>query len=168
MSTAKKVLVDSFGRNHSYLRLSLTERCNLRCTYCMPEQGVPLTPRSHLLTADETIRLARLFVQAGIKKIRLTGGEPTLRPDLVDIVGGLNELRRLGLEKIGITTNGIAVTRRLQSLKDAGLDHINVSLDTLDPLKFELMTRRRGFDKVVECVDTAVKLGFESVKVGER
>ncbi|KAL3936724.1 MAG: hypothetical protein SGBAC_008016 [Bacillariaceae sp.] len=132
-------LTDTFGRQHSYLRISLAERCNLRCQYCMPENGVPLQPQSHLLSNDEVVRLASWFVENGVDKIRLTGGEPLLRKDLVDLVGNLNEL---GLEQIGMTTNGVTLSRNLPDLVEAGMTHVNISLDSLLPDKFAKLTRR--------------------------
>ena len=125
------VLDDRFARRHTYLRISLTERCSLRCVYCMPEDGVDLTPSEKLLSVDETVRLAGMFVRAGVTKIRLTGGEPTVRRDLPDIVSSLDALRPHGLQDVSITTNGIALKRMLPSLKAAGLDRVNLSLDTL-------------------------------------
>ncbi|OSD06206.1 molybdenum cofactor biosynthesis prote [Trametes coccinea BRFM310] len=150
-------LVDSFKRQHNYLRISLTERCNLRCFYCMPSEGVELSPPEHILTDDEVIRLATLFVQSGVTKIRLTGGEPTVRKGIVDIVGRLNELRKYGLQSIGMTTNGIALHRKLPLLIENGLTHLNISLDTLDPFKFEIMTRRMGHDAVLRSLETALR-----------
>ncbi|KAJ3103811.1 hypothetical protein HDU97_009816 [Phlyctochytrium planicorne] len=131
----------------------------------MPAEGVPLTPGSDLLTTSEILRLARLFVNEKVTKIRLTGGEPTIRKDLVSIVAGLNDLRPLGLKDICITTNGIVLKRKLADLKKNGLDHINISLDTLDPLQFELMTRRKGHSNVVDAIHESVAHGFKSVKV---
>jgi molybdenum cofactor biosynthesis protein A len=154
---------DSFHRFHNYLRISLTEKCNFRCTYCMPENGVKLSPNT-LSTAD-TIRLARLFIRNGVTKIRLTGGEPTVNRDLVHIVAALNDMRKLGLNSIGLTSNGLVLKRLLPSLKLAGLNHVNVSLDTLDPLKFQLVTRRKGLDRVLDSIHSAVALGFDSVKI---
>ncbi|NXG22340.1 MOCS1 protein, partial [Grallaria varia] len=156
-------LTDSFGRQHNYLRISLTEKCNLRCQYCMPEEGVKLTPKSELLTAQEIITLARLFVKEGVEKIRLTGGEPLIRPDVVDIVGQLYKLE--GLKTIAVTTNGINLTRLLPRLKEAGLNAINISLDTLVPAKFEFIVRRKGFHKVMEGIHKATELGYRPVKV---
>ncbi|KAI9056994.1 molybdenum cofactor biosynthesis prote [Trametes sanguinea] len=150
-------LVDSFKRQHNYLRISLTERCNLRCFYCMPSEGVELSPPEHILTDDEVIRLATLFVKSGVTKIRLTGGEPTVRKGIVDIVGRLNELRKYGLQSIGMTTNGIALHRKLPTLIENGLTHLNISLDTLDPFKFEIMTRRMGHDAVLRSLETALR-----------
>ncbi|NXF46538.1 MOCS1 protein, partial [Oceanites oceanicus] len=156
-------LTDSFGRQHNYLRISLTEKCNLRCQYCMPEEGVQLTPKSELLTAQEIITLARLFVKEGVEKIRLTGGEPLIRPDVVDIVGQLYKLE--GLKTIAVTTNGINLARLLPRLKEAGLNAINISLDTLVPAKFEFIVRRKGFHKVMEGIHKATELGYRPVKV---
>ncbi|KAL3909166.1 MAG: hypothetical protein SGPRY_009525, partial [Prymnesium sp.] len=113
-------LVDSHARGHTYLRLSLTERCSLRCTYCMPAEGVDLTPKPRLLSPQETLRLARMFVRAGVNKIRLTGGEPTVVKGLEEIVRGLNEMREEGLEQIAMTSNGIALPRMLPRLQEAG------------------------------------------------
>ncbi|KAH9929660.1 uncharacterized protein B0H18DRAFT_1084030 [Fomitopsis serialis] len=158
-------LVDTFRRRHNYLRISLTEKCNLRCFYCMPSEGVELSPREHILTDDEVIRLAKLFVQSGVTKIRLTGGEPTVRKGLGDIISRLNELREFGLESIGMTSNGIALARRLPSLVENGLTHLNLSLDTLDPFKFEIMTRRRGHEVVLRSLDAALASGLQSVKL---
>ncbi|KAJ8296183.1 Molybdenum cofactor biosynthesis protein 1 [Rhodotorula toruloides] len=156
-------LTDSFGRKHDYLRISLTEKCNLRCTYCMPETGNPnLLPPSHLLTTPEIERVARMFVRQGVRKIRLTGGEPTVRKDLVDVV---ERLGRLPLTSLGMTSNGVALPRKLPSLVSAGLTHLNLSLDTLDPLKYELMTRRRGFERVIECLEMAEEMEGLDVKL---
>ncbi|KAM9075211.1 molybdenum cofactor biosynthesis protein 1 isoform 2-T2 [Megaptera novaeangliae] len=156
-------LTDGFGRRHSYLRISLTEKCNLRCQYCMPEDGVPLTPKADLLTTEEILTLARLFVKEGVDKIRLTGGEPLIRPDVVDIVAQLHQLE--GLRTIGITTNGINLARLLPQLQKAGLSAINISLDTLVPAKFEFIVRRKGFRKVMEGIHKAIELGYSPVKV---
>ncbi|XP_058122113.1 molybdenum cofactor biosynthesis protein 1 isoform X2 [Anopheles coustani] len=151
-------LSDRFGRFHSYLRISLTERCNLRCKYCMPAEGVPLTQKERLLTSAEVIRLANLFVAEGVRKIRLTGGEPTVRKDLTEIVGQLkaNPL----LESVGITTNGLMLTRQLVGLQRAGLDALNISLDTLRVARYEQITRRKGWERVIAGIDLAIQLGY--------
>ncbi|KAG7510069.1 molybdenum cofactor biosynthesis protein 1 isoform X1 [Solea senegalensis] len=156
-------LTDNFGRRHNYLRISLTEKCNLRCQYCMPEEGVRLTPRGQLLTTSELLTLARLFVQEGVDKIRLTGGEPLIRPDVVDIIAELKKLE--GLKTIAVTTNGMNLARLLPKLKTAGVDLINISLDSLVPAKFEFIVRRKGFHKVMEGIDKAIEMGFNPVKV---
>lgn len=131
----------------------------------MPEEGIDLSPQSKLLTSEEILHLAKLFVSQGVTKIRLTGGEPTVRPDIVDLVRGLGELKQHGLESLAMTSNGIALKRKLPQLVEGGLDTLNVSLDTLDPHLFEIMTRRRGFDKVIGAVDEAVRLGMPNVKL---
>ncbi|KAL4431656.1 hypothetical protein ABPG77_001498 [Micractinium sp. CCAP 211/92] len=159
----EQMLTDTFGRRHSYLRISLTERCNLRCLYCMPEEGVDLTPGADLLSTDEVLRLARLFAAAGVDKIRLTGGEPTLRADLVDITAGLHALPGVGA--VGLTSNGLTLGRKLPALKEAGLSLLNISLDTLQPERFVAMTRRQGHDRVLATIRQAVQLGFNPVKV---
>jgi cyclic pyranopterin phosphate synthase len=159
------MLFDRFARHHTYLRLSLTEKCSLRCVYCMPEQGVSLTPNTRLLSIDETMRLARVFVGAGVTKIRLTGGEPTVRRDLPDVVAALSELRPLGLEQIAMTSNGIALPRMLPSLVLNGLDKLNLSLDTLDRQKFITLTRRDGLKKVLAAIDLAIDLGIRPLKL---
>ncbi|GAA5973780.1 hypothetical protein JCM11641_003152 [Rhodosporidiobolus odoratus] len=160
-SAVSPFLTDSFGRQHDYLRISLTEKCNLRCTYCMPASGVPLLPPDNLLDTDEVERVAKLFVANGVRKIRLTGGEPTIRKDLVDVVARLS---RLELESLGMTSNGIALKRKLPSLVSAGLTHLNLSLDTLDVHKYELMTRRRGFTAVMESLKVAKGLRREGLR----
>ncbi|KAL0561915.1 hypothetical protein IC582_002360 [Cucumis melo] len=157
------MLVDSFGRMHTYLRISLTERCNLRCQYCMPAEGVDLTSTPKLLTRNEIMRLANLFVSSGVNKIRLTGGEPTIRKDIEDICLELSNLK--GLKTLAMTTNGIVLARKLPKLKECGLSAINISLDTLVPAKFEFMTRRKGHEKVMESINAAVDLGYNPVKV---
>ncbi|KAK8476697.1 hypothetical protein V6N11_019807 [Hibiscus sabdariffa] len=157
------MLIDSFGRKHDYLRISLTERCNLRCQYCMPAEGVELTPSPQLLTHREIIRLGNLFVSSGVEKIRLTGGEPTVRKDIQDICLDLSSLK--GLKTLAITTNGITLARKLPVLKQCGVTNLNISLDTLVPSKFEFMTRRKGQHKVIESINAAIDLGYNPVKV---
>nr|XP_009771542.1 PREDICTED: cyclic pyranopterin monophosphate synthase, mitochondrial isoform X2 [Nicotiana sylvestris] len=157
------MLIDSFGRLHTYLRISLTERCNLRCHYCMPAEGVELTPSAQLLSQDEIVRLASLFVSSGVNKIRLTGGEPTIRKDIEELCLQLSSLK--GLKTLAMTTNGITLGKKLPKLKDSGLNLVNISLDTLVPAKFEFMTRRKGHQRVMESIDAAVELGYNPVKV---
>ncbi|XP_069358084.1 molybdenum cofactor biosynthesis protein 1 isoform X6 [Maniola hyperantus] len=156
-------LVDLHGRKHDYLRISLTERCNLRCQYCMPAEGVPLSARSALLSRDELLRLARVFAALGVRKLRLTGGEPTLRADLLDVVQGLSELR--GVHTVAMTSNGLALTRRLPALQRAGLSALNLSLDSLRAERFERMARRPGLSHVLASLDLALQLGLPSVKI---
>uniref|UniRef100_A0A2N9FB51 GTP 3',8-cyclase n=1 Tax=Fagus sylvatica TaxID=28930 RepID=A0A2N9FB51_FAGSY len=162
-SPASDMLIDSFGRLHTYLRISLTERCNLRCQYCMPAEGVELTPSPQLLSQNEIVRLANLFVSSGVEKIRLTGGEPTIRKDIEDICLQLSNLQ--GLKTLAMTTNGITLAKKLPKLKECGLTSVNISLDTLVPAKFEFITRRKGHERVMESINTAVDLGYNPVKV---
>lgn len=139
-SALKLPLQDARGRRKRKLRLSLTDRCNLRCVYCMPERPHWL-PRADMLTRHELLRIARLFVtEMGIEEIRLTGGEPLLRKDAVEIVEALQALRPLGLQRIGMTSNGTALPRYAQALRDAGLDDINISLDAVEPDAFRALT----------------------------
>ncbi|KAJ1677903.1 hypothetical protein EV182_005202 [Spiromyces aspiralis] len=160
-TTVSPALTDLFGRRHNYLRISVTERC----TYCMPEEGIDLTPGSELLTTDEVARLARLFVSQGVDKIRLTGGEPTVRKDIVELVARLSELRPLGLNHVAMTTNGVALHRKLAALKAAGLDSLNISLDTRDQQKFAAFTRRNGYRQVMLAVKEALRLDFSPIKL---
>ena len=151
-------LTDNFQRQHDYLRISITERCNLRCTYCMPEAGVPLSPPEHLLTTPEITYLSDLFVRQGVTKIRLTGGEPTIREDILPMMRQIGDLRRKGLKELCLTTNGISLHRKLDSMVEAGLTGVNLSLDTLDPFQFQIMTRRKGFEAVVKSMDRILEL----------
>ncbi|KAF6766699.1 molybdenum cofactor synthesis-step 1 protein isoform 2 [Ephemerocybe angulata] len=163
--SANPFFVDTFGRKHDYLRISLTERCNLRCFYCMPEEGIELSPEGKILTNEEVVRLARLFVKNGVNKIRLTGGEPTVRKGIIDLLKELNELKSFGLKSIAMTSNGLALHRRLPQMIENGLSHLNLSLDTLDPFKFELITRRRGHEAVLKAIDVALGSSLSSVKL---
>ncbi|KAI0460439.1 molybdenum cofactor biosynthesis protein 1 B [Xylaria acuta] len=151
-------LVDNFHRQHDYLRISLTERCNLRCIYCMPEDGVPLSPQRELLTTPEIIMLSSLFVSQGVTKIRLTGGEPTVRRDILPLMRQIGALRPNGLRELCLTTNGLALHRKLDGMVEAGLTGVNLSLDTLDPWQFQIMTRRKGFDAVMKSIEKVLEL----------
>lgn len=157
------MLVDSFGRRHTYLRISITERCNLRCTYCMPAEGVELSPRDYILTFEEIERLARLFVRQGVDKIRLTGGEPLVRKNVEELVERIGRIP--GLRTLAITTNGLLLPKKLERLQRAGVGQLNISLDTLDPVRFEQITRRKGFDQVIDAIRLAIHAGYDPVKV---
>lgn len=146
-------LTDTFNRQHDYLRISITERCNLRCTYCMPAEGVPLSPKDHLLTPPEILYISQLFVSQGVTKIRLTGGEPTVHPQILPLMKNIGALRSKGLRELAITTNGLTLARKLDTMIEAGVTGINLSLDTLDPFQFEIMTRRKGFDQVMKSIN---------------
>lgn len=161
-------LVDSFGRVHRDLRISITDRCNFRCTYCMPEEGMVWLPRSELLTFEEIERLAAVLVEhLGIDSIRLTGGEPTLRAHLPLLVAKLAALRTPSGELIdlALTTNGATLDHQAAGLRDAGLRRINISLDSLRRDRFESLTRRDDLIRVIAGIDSAVAAGFEQVKV---
>lgn len=160
MSENKNILQDSHGRNHSYLRISLIERCNLRCTYCMPEEGVQLSPKSHLMTYEEIYEIAKTFVKHGVTKIRLTGGEPLIRKDIPII---LEKLATLPVE-LSITSNAIIIDNFIDVLKANKVNKINVSLDSLDREKFKHITRRDQFEKVYSNILLLVNEGFK-VKV---
>ncbi|MFE2184103.1 GTP 3',8-cyclase MoaA [Streptomyces sp. NPDC059455] len=158
------MLIDTYGRVATDLRVSLTDRCNLRCTYCMPEEGLQWLAKPDLLTDDEIVRLIRIAVtELGVTEVRFTGGEPLLRPGLVGIVercAGLDPRPRMSL-----TTNGIGLERTAQALRDAGLDRVNVSLDTLRPEVFQAMTRRKRHGDVLRGLDAAHTAGLTPVKV---
>jgi cyclic pyranopterin phosphate synthase len=156
-------LIDTFGRVHTNLRISVTDRCNIRCFYCMPAENVQFMERSALLTFEEIERFVRVAVPLGLKHIRLTGGEPLVRKDLHVLVAKLVAVA--GIDDIGLTTNGILLGEQARALYDAGLRRINVSLDALDPQKFEKITRRQGFEKVIAGIQAAQDVGFDPVKV---
>ncbi len=156
-------LVDSFGRIHNNLRISVTDRCNIRCFYCMPAENVQFMPRADLLSFEEMERFVRVCIPLGVNKIRLTGGEPLVRRDLHKLVAMIAAID--GIEDIGITTNGILLAEQAQELWDAGLRRINVSLDALDPVKFKEITRREGYESVLEGIQAAQRVGFDPVKI---
>jgi len=156
MGKTSEILKDSFGREHNYLRISLTEKCNLRCTYCMPETGVVLSPKSSLMTTQEVIDLAALFVKNGVDKIRLTGGEPLLRKDFPEILQALSEMP----VQLSLTTNAILVDRHIATFKNGNLKTINVSLDTLNSDKFDAITKRDHFDRAFQNIELLLQEGF--------
>lgn len=156
-------LTDSFGRVHSDLRISVTDRCNIRCFYCMPAGTVRFRPRRELLTFEEITRFVRISAALGIRKLRLTGGEPLVRQSLPDLVSMLAAIP--GIEDIAITTNGILLEEQAAALKAAGVLRLNVSLDTLDPARFEQIARRDGLDRVLAGIAAARQAGFEKIKL---
>jgi cyclic pyranopterin phosphate synthase len=157
------LLLDRYHREINYLRISVTDRCNLRCVYCMPEQGVPPLGHLDILSYEEILRIARVAVGLGIRKIRVTGGEPLVRRGIVDFVRRLAELP--GLSELSLTTNGLLLADMAQDLRRAGLRRVNVSLDTLRSDVFERITRRTGLHRVLEGLDTARRVGLSPVKV---
>lgn len=158
-----KQLVDTYGRVHRDLRVSLTDRCSLRCTYCMPADFSDWIANEKLLTTDELVTVIGLCVDAGITQVRLTGGEPLLRRDIVDVVRRINELPKP--PRMSLTTNALRLAEVAQELKDAGLARVNVSLDTLDPVRFKEMTHRDRFHDVIEGIEAAKAAGLTPLKV---
>ena len=156
-------LVDSFGRVHDNLRISVTDRCNIRCFYCMPAENVTFMNRRELLTFEELERFARIAVTLGITKLRLTGGEPLVRQNLDVLVRLLAAIP--GIEDIGVTTNGLLLAEQAGPLFAAGLRRINVSLDALDPVRFKEFTRRDGYEKVLAGIEAARVAGFDPIKI---
>jgi GTP 3',8-cyclase len=158
------MLTDSYGRIATDLRVSLTDRCNLRCSYCMPPEGLDWLPAPEVLTGDEVVRLVRIGVETlGIREVRFTGGEPLLRRDLVSIIAATAALSPR--PEISLTTNGIGLDRRADALRDAGLDRINVSLDTLRPEVFRKLTHRDRLSDVLSGLAAAAAAGLTPVKV---
>ena len=153
--------LDSYGRDIHYLRISLTDKCNMRCVYCMSEDMV-FQPNEELMTTAEILRLVNIFARLGVDKIRLTGGEPTVHPDLLAIVRGI---RAAGITRISMTTNGLRMTELAVPLKQAGLERVNISVDTLDPDRFHRVTRWGHLDKVLSGVDAAEAAGLTPIKI---
>lgn len=156
-------LIDTYNREHNYLRVSLTERCNLRCTYCMPEEGVKLTANDKLLTSDEIIKLIKVFAKLGIDKVRFTGGEPLVRKDCIDIIRQVRNIDTI--KTIAMTTNGLLLNKKLNELKENGLNLLNISLDTLVEKKFEFITKRKGWSRVMDGIKLALELGYKPLKI---
>ena len=156
-------LVDTYGRVHKDLRVSLTDRCNLRCTYCMPADFAQWIPGDHLLTADELITVVRIATKNGIDEVRLTGGEPLLHPQVVEIVRGISQLPNA--PKLSLTTNAIKLAELAQPLKDAGLERINISLDTLHPDRFLELTKRDRFEATMQGIAAAKGAGLLPLKI---
>jgi cyclic pyranopterin phosphate synthase len=156
-------LIDSYDRVIDYLRISVTDRCNFRCVYCMPEEGAPIAPKSAILTYEEIERLARIAVELGISKIRLTGGEPLVRRDIAQLVARIGALP--GLRDLSLTTNGFLLARYARDFAQAGLHRVNISLDTLRPERFVGIARRGNLDDVVAGIDAATRAGLTPVKI---
>ncbi len=156
-------LIDSFGRVHNNLRISVTDRCNIRCFYCMPSEDVQFVQRSKLMSFEEIVKFVRLVVPLGVNKIRLTGGEPLVRKEIPELVKMIAEIP--GIKDIGITTNGILLPQYAQQLFDAGLRRINISLDALNAKKFQEITRRDEYEKVMQGIQAAHDAGFEPIKI---
>lgn len=149
---------DQFGREITYLRISVTDRCNLRCVYCMPEEGIPLVQHSQMLTYEEILDFTRYAVSRGINKVRLTGGEPLVRKGIQSLIRSLAVIP--GIRDLGLTTNGILLPEMARDLRQAGLHRLNISLDTLDPERYRALTRGGKLGKVLKGIGTAQKVGF--------
>lgn len=156
-------LIDPYKRKIDYLRLSITDRCNLRCTYCMPEKGIQTKPHESILTLEEIFTFARAAVEAGLTRIRLTGGEPLVRKGVVGLVANLNTIP--GLEEVTMTTNGVLLEETAADLYAAGLRRVNISIDTLDPEKYKKLTRWGSLDRVLAGMKAALDVGMSPVKI---
>ena len=156
-------MYDKFNRKINYLRVSVTDRCNLRCVYCMPAEGVQLMPHEEILSFSEIVETIKYVVSRGVDKIRITGGEPLVRKGIIDLVAMIAKLD--GIKDFGMTTNGILLDKYAQALADAGLHRVNVSLDTLDAVKYKKITRLGDINKVFKGIAAAKKAGLNPVKI---
>jgi GTP 3',8-cyclase len=156
-------LEDSYGRQHTYLRVSVTDRCNFRCVYCMPEEGLTWTPRSEILRYEEIARIVRIMAPMGISKVRITGGEPTTRTDILALVRTLRAID--GIDDIAMTTNGRTLAALAAPLAEAGLSRVNISIDTLKPDRFARLTRGGRLDRVLAGIEAARTAGLGPVKL---
>jgi len=156
-------LIDPFQRSIYYLRISITDRCNLRCIYCMPEEGIQWAPRDHILTLEEILRVVRVAATMGLRRVRLTGGEPLVRHDLVQLIRWINDTP--GIEDIALTTNGIALAPLAQDLARAGLRRVNISLDTLHRDRFKAITRWGSLGTVLDGIEAARRAGLSPIKL---
>lgn len=154
-------MIDRWNRAIDYIRISVTDRCNLRCIYCMPQEGIEARPHEEILTYDEIIRLCRCFLKFGINKIKITGGEPLVRKDIAFLIGQLKALE--GMKEVTLTTNGMLLEQYLPDLISSGLDGVNISLDTLDPLKYQQITKKDAFMEVYSAIGKA--LNYKKLKV---
>ncbi len=154
---------DTHGRTIDYLRVSLTDRCNLRCVYCMPAEGIQQVDHDQILRYDEILAIVRVAADLGVRRIRLTGGEPLVRKGVVGLIANIRAIS--GIEDIALTTNGVLLARMAHDLKEAGLSRVNISLDTLDPDKFAEVTRGGNVQDVLDGIDAALEQGFDPVKV---
>lgn len=156
-------LIDSFGRVHNNLRISVTDRCNIRCFYCMPADNVEFMPKAELLSFEEIERVVKIGTTVGIDRVRLTGGEPLVRRDLPLLIERIAAIPKI--HDIGLTTNGVLLGEQAQDLYNAGLRRLNISLDALDPVVFKKVTRRDGYEKVIEGIEAARAAGFRPIKL---
>ena len=159
----KIAMVDKNNRKISYLRLSITDRCNLRCMYCMPEEGIDFLPHEKVLSYEEILRIVRLSIYRGIQKVRITGGEPLVRKGFTGFLKRMREIE--GLEEITITTNGVLLKHYAAEIKECGVHRLNISLDSLKPEKFKKITGRDLFEQVWDGIQEAERLGFAPIKI---
>lgn len=162
LSMDNSPLIDTFGRIHKNLRISVTDRCNIRCFYCMPET-VEFLPHRQILSFEEIERIVRIVAATGVDRVRITGGEPLVRSELHKLVSMIRCID--GIVDIAMTTNAILLEGQAQRLKDAGLDRLNISLDTLDPQRFQQIARRKGLDKVLRGIERAKEVGFSDIRI---
>ncbi len=162
LTSDNQTLIDPFGRRITYLRMSVTDRCNFRCTYCMAEK-MTFLPKQRLLCYEELVQIGQVFTELGVNKIRLTGGEPLVRSDIVKLTSGLSALN--GLNQLAITTNGALLDKLAKPLHDSGVHSLNISFDTLDVEQFEKITRTGKLQKVLNGISAAKDAGFESIKL---
>jgi cyclic pyranopterin phosphate synthase len=162
-ASARPPIIDQFGRTFNYLRIAVNEKCNLRCIYCMPEEGVLFKPKNEILTTKEILRVVKVSSELGVNKIRFTGGEPLLRGDIVKLVGKSSSTP--GIESIHLTTNGVLLSRYAGKLKESGLTGVNISIDTLNSEKFLQITRRDELVRAMEGLEAAKTAGIPSIKI---
>lgn len=157
------ILTDTFGRRHNYLRISVIDRCDLRCIYCMPSEGIQLHNRSHVLTVEEIVRLANIFATLGVNKVRITGGEPMVRRGIETLIKALGEIP--SITNFGITTNGILLSSKINTILDSGINYLNLSLDTFKADRFFAITRRNDFEKVMQTLNLALDIMHNQKKI---
>lgn len=157
------VLVDTFGRAHTYLRISVTDRCNLRCVYCMPAEGIPLKKRDEILSLEEIERVAKIFVEMGVRKIRITGGEPLVRKNIESLIESLGKIDEL--ETLAMTTNAVLLGEKVERLKASGLNALNISLDSLSSERFKQITLRDDHAQVMAAIAAVERANFDTVKI---
>ncbi len=153
---------DNFGRDINYLRISITDKCNLRCKYCMPEEGISKVKHEDVMTIDEYLSVAKVFKNLGISKIRITGGEPLVKKGVIDLISGF---KKIGIEEITMTTNGLLLSKMAKELKEAGLSRVNISLDSLEEEKYRDITRGGNLHDVLEGIEACKKYGITPIKI---
>jgi len=160
-------LIDNYNRKHSYLRISVTDRCNLRCFYCLPsnDEEIDWKPKNKLLTFEEMETLSRIFITLGVEKIRITGGEPLVRKGLPEFLKRIGKLKSVGLKTLAMTTNGLLLANHAKDIREAGVTHLNISLDSLQPERFEKITGRNHLPDVLNGIKAAIECGFPSIKL---